>query len=92
MAKIYESLLSKNILREKRCDTFDPKRVTMLGVESICMANLQEILRVIVLFFITSLTFFGFFQKRSFVLSSEHENQNVATIVTLLDQFMLICK
>ena len=28
-------------------------------------------------------------QKRSFVLSSEHENQNVATIGTLLDQFML---
>ena len=32
------------------------------------------------------------FQKRTFVLSSEHENQNVATIDTLLDQFMLICK
>ena len=32
------------------------------------------------------------FQKRTFVLSSEHENQNVATIDTLLDQFMLSCK
>ena len=32
------------------------------------------------------------FQKRSFVLSSEHENQNVASIGTLLDQFMLSCK
>ena len=32
------------------------------------------------------------FQKRSFVLSSEHENQNVATLGTLLDQFMLSCK
>ena len=32
------------------------------------------------------------FQKRSFVLSSEHENQNAATIGTLLDQFMLSCK
>ena len=32
------------------------------------------------------------FQKRSFVLSSEHENQNVATIGTLLDQFLLSCK
>ena len=32
------------------------------------------------------------FQKRSFVLSSEHENQNVATIGILLDQFMLGCK
>ena len=29
------------------------------------------------------------FQERSFVLSSEHENQNVATIGTLLDQIML---
>ena len=33
-----------------------------------------------------------FLQERSFVLSSEHENQNVATIGTLLDQFMLSCK
>ena len=29
------------------------------------------------------------FQKRSFVFSSEHENQNVATLGTLLDQLML---
>ena len=32
------------------------------------------------------------FQKGSFVLSSEHENQNVATLGTLLDQFILGCK
>ena len=32
------------------------------------------------------------FQKRRFVLSSEHENQNVALLGTLLDQFMLSCK
>ena len=32
------------------------------------------------------------FQKRSFVLSTEHENNNVAFIGTLLDQFMLSCK
>ena len=31
------------------------------------------------------------FQKRSSVLSSEHENQYYATIGTLLDQFMLSC-
>ena len=31
------------------------------------------------------------FQKR-IVLSREHENKNVATIGTLLDQFMLSCK
>ena len=28
------------------------------------------------------------FQTRTFVLSSKHENQNVATIGTLLDEFM----
>ena len=32
------------------------------------------------------------FLERGFVLSSEHENQNVGTIGTLLDQFMLNCK
>ena len=32
------------------------------------------------------------FQKRNFVLSSEHENNNVATLGTPLDQFMLSCK
>ena len=32
------------------------------------------------------------FQKRSFVLSSEHADQNVATLGTLLDEFMLSCK
>ena len=32
------------------------------------------------------------FQTRTFVLSSKHQNQNVPTISTLLDQFMLSCK
>ena len=32
------------------------------------------------------------FQKRNFVLSSEHENNNVATLGTPLDQFMLSYK
>ena len=32
------------------------------------------------------------FQERSCVLSSQHENQDVATIGTLLDQFNLGCK
>ena len=58
------------------------------------MVNLLETPRVIVFFFfyyyINDLL--QFFQKRSFVLSSEHENQNVATIGTLFDQFMLSCK
>ena len=91
MAKIYERLLSTNILREKRRDSFDPQRVNLLGEDSICMVNLLEKSRVIV-FFYYMIDLLWLFQNRSFVLSSEHENQNVATIGTLLDQFMLSCK
>ena len=43
MAKIYERLLSKNIPREKRQDSFDPQRINLLGEDSICMVNLLEI-------------------------------------------------
>ena len=42
MAKIYDRLLSTNILREKRRDSFDPQRVTLLGEDSMCMVNLSE--------------------------------------------------
>ena len=59
---------------------------------SICMVHLMEIPRVIVFFSYYMIALLRFFQKRSFVLSSEHENQIVATIGTLLDQFMLSCK
>ena len=52
MAKIYERLLSTNILREKRRYFFDPQRVTLLGKDSICMVNLLETPRVIVFFFL----------------------------------------
>ena len=54
MAKIYERLLSTNILREKRRDSFDPQRENLLGEDSICtcMANLMEIPRVIVFVFL----------------------------------------
>ena len=93
MAKIYERLLSTNILRGKRRHSFDPQRVTLLGEDSICMVNLLETPRVIVFFFFYYINdLLQLFQKRSFVLSSEHENQNVATLGTLLDQFMLSCK
>ena len=51
MAKIYERLLSTNILREKRRHSFDPQRVTLLGKDSICMVNLLETAQVIVFFF-----------------------------------------
>ena len=52
MEKIYERLLSTNILREKRRHSFDPQRITLLGEDSICMANSLETLRVIVFFFL----------------------------------------
>ena len=91
MAKVYERLLSTNILREKSRDSFDPQSVILLGEDIICMVNLLEIPRVIV-FFYYIIDLLRLFQKRSFVLSSKHENQNVATIGTLLDEFMLSCK
>ena len=53
MAKIYERLLSTNIIREKRRDSFDPQRENLLGEDSICMVNLLGTPRVIVCFFIT---------------------------------------
>ena len=56
------------------------------------MVNLLEIPQKIVVFFYYMIDLLRLFQKRSFVLSSEHENQNVATIGTLLDQLMLSCK
>ena len=93
MAKIYERLLSTNILRGKRRHSFDPQCVTLLGKDSICMVNLLETPRVIVsIFFYCMIDLLELFQKRSFVLSSEHENQNIATLGTLLDEFMLSCK
>ena len=91
MAKIYQRLLWTNILREKRPDSFDPQRENLLGEDGICMVNLLGTPRVIV-FFYYMIALVWLFQKRSFVLSSEHENQNVTTIGTLLDQFMLSCK
>ena len=42
MAKIYERLLSKNILRKKRRHSFDPQRVILLGKDSICMVKVLE--------------------------------------------------
>ena len=48
---MYKRLLSTNILREKRWHSFDPQRVTLLGKDSICMVNLLETQRVIVVFF-----------------------------------------
>ena len=90
MAKIYERLLSTNILREKRRHSFDPQHVNLFGEDSICMVNLLEPPRVIDLFYYV-IDLLRLFQKRSFVLSSYHENKNLAAIGTLLYQFMLSC-
>ena len=92
MGKIYERLLSKYIPREKRQDSFDPQRVNLLGEDSICMVNLLIIPQKIVVVFYYMIELLRLFQKRSFVLSSEHENQNIANLGTLLDQLMLSCK
>ena len=92
MAEIYERLLSKNIPREKRQDSFDPQRVNLLDEDSICMVNLLIIPQKIVVVFYYMIELLWLFQKRSFVLSSEHENQNIGTLGTLLDQLMLSCK
>ena len=75
MAKIYELLLSTNILREKRRHSFDPQRVTLLEDDSICMVNLLETPQVIVFFFKYVIDLLWLFQLRSFVLSSEHESK-----------------
>ena len=50
MARIYERLLSTNILRGKRRHSFDPQRLTLLGKDSICIVNLLETSKVIVFF------------------------------------------
>ena len=51
MAKIYERLLSTNILRGKRRHSLDPQLVTLLGEDSICMVNLLETWPALVFFF-----------------------------------------
>ena len=82
----------RTYLREKRRDSFHPQRVNLLGEDSICMVNLLVLPKKIVVVFYYMIDLLRLFQKRSFVLSSEHENQNVATIGSLLDQLMLSCK
>ena len=50
IAKIYERPLSKNTLRDKSQDSFDPQNENLLGEDSICMVNLLVILQKIVFF------------------------------------------
>ena len=75
---------------KKRRDSFDPRRENLLRKASICMGNLLGTPRVIVFFFFYyMIDLVWLFQKRSFVLSGELENLNVATIGALLYQFSL---
>ena len=74
MAKIYEGLLSKNIPREKRQDSFDPQRVNLFGEDSISIVNLLVIPLKITVVFYYMIDLLRLFQKKTFVLSSEHEN------------------
>ena len=67
MAKIYQRLLSKNIPREKRQDSFDPQRVNLLGEDSICMVNLLVIPQKIFFFFYYMIDLLRLFQLRIFV-------------------------
>ena len=88
----FTNVFSRRTYYGKKEHSFDPQRVTLLGKDSICMVNLLEKPQVKVFFFNFMIELLRLFQKKSFVLSSEHENNNVATIGTLLDQFMLSCK
>ena len=59
---------------KKRQDSFFPQRINLLGEDSICMVNLLVIpLKVIVVFYYM-IDLLRLFQKKTFVLSSEHEN------------------
>ena len=67
MAKIYERLLSTNILREKWRDSFDhPQRVILLGEDNIYRVNLLEIPRMLAFFFYYIIDLLRLFQKRKF--------------------------
>ena len=56
------------------------------------MVNLLEIPRMVVFFVHYMIEMLRLFQKRSCVLSSYNENQDVATMGTLSDQFNLSCQ
>ena len=56
------------------------------------MVNLLEIPRMVVFFLNDMIEMLRLFQKRSSVLSRYNENQDVATIGTLSDQFKSSCK
>ena len=52
MTKIYERVLSKNIPREKRQDSFNSQRINLLFEDTVCIVNLLVIPKKIVCFFL----------------------------------------
>ena len=73
-------------------DSFDPRSLNLLREDSICMVNLLEISRMVVFFVNDMIEMLQLFEKSSCVLSSYNENQDVAAMGTLSDQFNLNCK
>ena len=69
---------------KKRQNSFDPQRVNLLGEDSICMVNLLVIALKIIVVLYYMIHLLRLCQKKTFVLSSEHEIKFVATLGTLL--------
>ena len=92
---IWENFPNVSCLRTyhtNKKEGFDPRSLNLLREDSICMVNLLEIPRMVVFFVNYMIEMLRLFQRRSCVLSSYNENQDVATMGTLSDQFNLSCK
>ena len=75
---IWQRFMNVSFLRtyhgKKRQDSFDPQRVNMFGEDSICVVNLLVIPLKIIVGSYYMIDLLRLFQKKTFVLSSEHEN------------------
>ena len=89
MAKIYELSLSTIIAQGKFRDSFDPRSQTLSSEESTWKGDRLEIPCVIdCFFFYYTFDLLWLFYIRCFVSSSEHKNQIVDTIGTLLHHIL----
>ena len=87
MAKIHQRSLSTIIPQEKDRDSFDPRGQTLSGEDSTWMVDRLELPRVVdcfIFFSFYTIELLWLFEKLSFVLSRERENQIVVTIGKLL--------
>ena len=91
MAKIYERFLCTMKLRENRRDSFDPPTCKSVGRGHYLFGYFAGN-TACDSFFYYMIDLLRLFQTRRFVLSRKHQNQNLVTIGTLLDQFKLSCK